>query len=585
MKIKSNFRELAQVYSLLGKNKVKYFITILVTCFAYPAMNILFSFAYKQAVNAIEFNEYRLFWISCLLFCGAVFVQCVLEPFSNYKNAVIVNKTLFDIRCKTFKHVMDLPLSYFEDNESADLNVRLTNNIDAFEPIYRGQFRDLMTALVWGIGALASMIHINYRMAICAVALSMVAYVANRVYIKPMKTLNNEVQTGVDKVNEKFALTQNAINVARYFCKGFVLTQQFDGENRQLKEKSIKTGNKQAEKDVVTEIINGITNVGLLVFGLYLVRESHADIGSIVAVISLQSGLTYMFSSLGGFFANMQNGLSNVRRVFDLLSQEEEKAGFDIPQSGFSSPNTVISLDGLRFSYDKNNYVLKDVNLNIKRNEFVALVGLNGSGKSTLIKILLGFYQPEGGISLCNRSFGEYTLEEIRKRIAYVQQNPVMFNASIRENILFGKAEATEEEFLNAAKMANVLEFVEKLEDGFDTIVGENGVLLSGGQKQRIAIARALIKNADILLLDEATSALDAYNEMEVMEAICNIVGKRTVLMITHHLNSIPESANIVLLEQGQIVEEGNHDSLMAKNGKYAGLYNMQMSSIDLGDR
>lgn len=581
MKNKNDIKELRQVYSLLGNKKISYFITIMVTCLAYPSMNILFSFAYKRAVNAIEFSEYKLFLFSCLFFLIAVFVQCILEPFSNYRNAVIVNKTVFDIRCKVYQYMTKLPLSYFEKNDSGDTILRLSSNIDAFEPIFRGYFRDLMTAVIWGIGALVSMLFINYKMAACAVALSMMAYIANKLYTGVLKDLNNEMQEEVSDLNQNFGMVQKAAYLAKIYGKTLLLSKQFDEANKKLKSTLIKTANKQIERDMVTEVINGITNVGLLILGLYLVRLKQTDIGSIVAIISLQSGLTFMFKSLGGFLANMQGGLANARRVFALLEQKEEPERYNVEKAGCESKDAVIVIEHLSFSYDQKNYVLTDVNLKVNQNEFVAIVGLNGSGKSTLIKTLLGFYEPEGKISLCNCSFGDYSLSEVREKIAYVPQIPVLFNTSIRENILFGKPDATEDEFINAAKMANVYEFVQNLEAGFDTIIGENGVFLSGGQKQRIAIARALIKNAEILLLDEATSALDTINEAEVMETIRQIIGKRTVLMITHHLNTIQDAAQILFMESGRIIEQGTHNSLMEQKGAYEKLYNLQMTSAD----
>lgn len=569
-------KEFIRVISLLSKRKFTYFVTIFVTCFAYPCMNILFSFAYKRAVNAIEFRDSSLLINTCILFLIAIFIQCILEPFANYRNAIIVNKTLFDVRCKLFQHTVNLPVSYFESHHSGDLMLRLSSNIDALEPIYRGSFRDMMQSIFYGVGALISMIVIHIKLAFCALIFSGFTFFANKLFTNRLKQLNDRKQEDYAALNQSFVRSYSAGHTARIFGKVSILLTQFQTANQRLKISVLNIVKKQIEKETLTEVIRCISNLVLFIYGLCLVRSHQSDVGSILAVISLQGGLTGMFTSLGGFFANMQGNLANVRRVFELLDEKVEVQQYSEQSKTSNENGVIISFHHVNFSYDQKKQAIRDINLTIREHEFVAIVGQNGSGKSTLMKLLLGFYQPEGSILFENQSCENHSLSEIRDIIAYVPQKPVLFDDTILENIRYGRPEASEEEVIQAAKMANIHEFILTLENGYETLVGENGAYLSGGQKQRIAIARAFLKNSPIILLDEATSALDANNEAEVMDTILQIVGKRTILMITHRLSTISCANQILFMKEGRIVESGTHNALMEIRGEYKKLYEMQ---------
>ncbi len=578
MKNKGYFTELFRVYSLLAGRKGSYFITIMVTCMAYPCLNVLFSFAYKNAINAIEFGESRLFFGTGILFFAAIVIQCLLEPLSNYANAVIVNKTLFDTKGKLFGHVSKLPVTYFERNTTGDITLRLSSNIDALEPIYRGNFRDIMQSLFYGIGAFVSMCVLDYRLTGVAVAFSLLAFLVNKSFTDGLKILNDEKMERASQLSHSLVVTCLSAYTAKIYGKRKQLEEQFSDQNNKFRSVSIKTLRKQIKKDTLSGVINNGANIMLLLVGLYLVHRNQTDVGTVVAVMSLQGGLTGMFVSLGGFFANMQGSLANVRRVLELYDEVEEKERYEIASANHINQDTVIALQDVNFAYEKNKKVLSDFNLQVRKNEFVAVVGENGSGKSTLIKILLGFYKADGKISFDGKAYGDYKVSEIRNKIAYVPQNQVLYDDTIFENIRCGRLDATEEEVIEAAKKVNMHDFIQSLDDGYQTVVGRDGAFLSGGQKQRIAIARALLRNANILLLDESTSALDSKNEEEVMETILKLSGECTIVMITHRLNTVKKANKIIFLQDGAIAEEGTFQTLIEKKGKFAKMYDLQSS-------
>ena len=570
------FKELVRVCLLIENKKVQYFLSIVITGLAFPLIQIIFAFAYKESINAIEFKNYSLFINACILFLAAIIIQCVIEPFANYYNGCLVNKIIFNIRNKVFKHTVGLPISYFEENHSGDTIFRLSSNIDSFEPIYRGAFRDIMQSLFYGVGALVSMLILNYKLALCSLLFSILALIFNSLFTNTMRKLGKQKQEQGSELTQSFVTTYTCGHTAKMFCKEDILTNRFNLINTKLFQITKQIIIRELHKENLNYIVSNSSKVFVLVFGLFMVMDNNLDIGSVVGIMALQDGVTNMFVSIGGFFANMQSNLASVARVFELLDTPLEKPRHDVNGSGKAQDDDTISFENVSFSYNKNKKILNDISLNIKENNMVAVVGPNGSGKSTFIKVLLGFYPPDGRITLCKKAFGEYTLSEIREKISYVSQQPILFNATIFENISYGKQNATMDEVVNAAKLANIHDFIISLEGGYQSIVGEEGVFISGGQKQRIVIARALIKEAPIILFDEATSSLDAENELDIIQSLRSIKGKRTIIIVTHRLYSIQDADLILVLKNGHVIEQGDHNNLLENGNLYRELCDLQ---------
>lgn len=288
----------------------------------------------------------------------------------------------------------------------------------------------------------------------------------------------------------------------------------------------------------------------------------------------------FTFGMVSGVLYRSQNYLIQVRsaeamasRVLEIYDFEEENLG-KVEESTLKN-EVMISIRNLGFSYE-NNKVLDHINMDIRKYEKIALVGSSGSGKSTIIKSLMSFVNYNGDIKLWGKSFKDYDLYYLRSLMSYVPQESTLFNCSIYENILYGNLEATKEEVINAAKLAYAHDFIMELPEGYDTKVGENGSHLSGGQRQRICIARAFLKNSPILFLDEATSALDSESENEIQMAINNIMKGRTIVMVAHRLSTVVDCDRIYVINEGKVLEEGNHEELIKKNGNYKKMYELQ---------
>jgi ABC-type multidrug transport system fused ATPase/permease subunit len=303
--------------------------------------------------------------------------------------------------------------------------------------------------------------------------------------------------------------------------------------------------------------------------------------GEIVAIIGLQSGVSFMFLNFGYFVTQLQSSLAGSKRVLELLDIEAERTTGVTDYKKNKQKDIVIKMEGVSFGYNDNIF-MKKLNLEITKGDIIAFVGTSGGGKSTIIKILLGLYKPiEGRIWFEGKPSESYTLKELRNMIAYVPQEPYIFNGTIMENILYGNIAASFEDVITAAERAGANEFIKKLPNGYDTIIGAKGIDLSGGQKQRIAIARALLKNSPIIIFDEATSALDYETEHELQKVLSNIIKDKTVIFIAHRLSTIKYTNVIYVFDKGQIVEKGTHDELIKQQGKYYYLNSFNEKSIN----
>lgn len=453
MNKKDYIKELFQVYSLIGNKKIQYFFTIVITGLALPLMQIFFAFAYKKSINAIEFNDYSLFFNACILFFIAIVIQCIIEPIANCYNGCLVNKILFNIRNKVYRHTIELPVSYLEKNHSGDIILRLTGNVDSFEPIFRGAFRDIMQSLFYGVGALISMLILNYKLALCSLLFSIMSLIVNSSFTETFRRLGKLKQEQDSVLTQSFITTYTCGHTAKMFCKEDILIDSFNNANKQLTKTSMQIIMKEMLKENLNYIVSNASRMCVLIFGLVMVMKNQTDVGSVVGIMALQDGVTNMFISIGGFFANMQSNLASVARVFELLQTPPEKSRYDVKASSIAGDDDIISFENVSFSYDQSKKSLDNIFINIKENSMVAIVGPNGSGKSTFIKLLLGFYPPDGKITLCKKAFGEYKLSEIREKISYVSQQPVLFNATVFENISYGKPDATMEEVIDVLNL------------------------------------------------------------------------------------------------------------------------------------
>jgi subfamily B ATP-binding cassette protein MsbA len=352
---------------------------------------------------------------------------------------------------------------------------------------------------------------------------------------------------------------------------------RFEGKNVEFLRKAMKVEGAKATARGFTELVYSVGVAAMVLIGGYLILDGVISLGRMISFFVVVGFLYPSFKSLSKVFNQIQECLAGTNRVyqlFDTIAEVKDPDG----ASSLGPPEQTIAFEAVSFSYDSEP-VLRGVSFEAPVGKVIALVGPSGAGKSTLLDLIARFYDPtEGRVLFDGADIREFTKESLLASIAVVTQEPFLFNTSIRENIRFGRPGATQEEIEEAARAADIHEFIRSLPEGYETIVGERGALLSGGQRQRLTIARAVLRNPSILLLDEATSSLDTESESQVQKALASLMVGRTTFVIAHRLSTVQDADLILVLDKGRIVEEGNHASLLAKKGVYSHLYRIQFA-------
>ncbi|MFW5913480.1 MAG: ABC transporter ATP-binding protein [Bacillota bacterium] len=473
------------------------------------------------------------------------------------------------IRKKAFHKLTLLPSRYFQDHHSAEVSSRLTNDIVEMERVYTEHLLRFIVSIITGIGTGIVMFYIEWRLGLFVVITGVLSYAFNMVYAKRLRDISRRVQSHLGILNTKLSNIISGLRVIRIFNIQEVTLDKFIASNDEVYGHSMDRIKHQATIDGFNALFGFAGFIGLTGFGGYLVLNGHTTVGVIVAVVQLQEGITTLIRSLGTFITSMQSSLAAGERVFEVLDENEEPSHYALDDAK-TETDTALALENIRFGYG-DTPVVKGLFLALKKGQSAALAGPSGAGKSTLFKLVLQFHKPDsGGMVINGKAASTLSLKSIRQTIGYVPQDAFVFSGTVKDNIAYGALDKDKKAIIAAAKSANAHDFIMKLKDGYETVIGENGTTLSGGQRQRIAIARAILKDAPILLLDEATSALDHTNETIVRDALIKLMEGRTSLIIAHRLSTIKHVDTIYVLEDGQIRQKGTHQTLIEEGGLYA---------------
>ncbi len=486
--------------------------------------------------------------------------------------------TIYQLRIETYQHLQQLSLGFFSRNTTGKMMSKLSNDTNRLERFLSHTLRDIFRNTIMFILIGIVLFWMNWRLALIAFwPIPVIGFMTYK-FAHRIRPKWDEVRESVSDVNSKLDENISGISV----IKGFTMENY---EQKKVEEVSDKyrTTNKESidmwtKFFPVLSFIISIGSVMIIFFGGGQVIEGTLSLGILVAF----NGYIWKFYSpakmLGWLSNSYQRAAASAARVFGVLEEP-----IDIKDEGTVELDDVegrIEFRRIGFKYEpekEGEKALSDINLDIQPKQNIAFVGESGSGKTTLTKLLMRFYEPnEGCITVDDHNIKDIKLKSLRKAISIVSQDTFLFNDTVENNIRYGKPDASEEEIRKAAELAAADGFIKKLEDGYDTVVGEDGVKLSGGQKQRISIARAILKDAPILIMDEATSNVDAITELKIQEAIKNLIKDRTSLIIAHDLSTARIADKIVALKDGKVVEEGTHDELLNKKGYYHKLWQIQ---------
>lgn len=540
-------------------------------------VNLLKEWLY-ELINSPGGNIKALF-IICLIIFGSIILKTLFAYLSTYFLNPIRNRILNDMRMGMYNKILMLPVGYFTEQRKGDIMSKLSNDLNDVEgstiSVLESTLREPITILL----SLIYLVILSPELTLfLLVFLPVSGFILGRLG-RSLKKENKDVLQQFGSIFSFIEETLGGIRIIKAFNAEKKLSKKFEDENESFFVLKTKANRRRDLASPVSEALGVTTVLCILYYGGRLVLSGDSgfslNAGDFLAYIAIFSQLIQPLKALSNASYNIQRGAASIERIEGLINENVSIKDPENPKE-LKDFSDSIELKNVSFKY-QDIYVLQNINLTLRKGETVALVGSSGSGKSTLADMLPRFIDPnEGEVLIDGVNIKEYSLTSIRHQMGIVSQEPILFNTSIAENIALAKENATREEIERAAEIANASAFIKSKEEGLDTNIGDRGLKLSGGERQRVTIARAVLKNPPILILDEATSSLDTQSERLVQDAVNNLMNNRTSLVIAHRLSTVRHADEIIVLEKGKIVERGNHNTLMALNGMYKKLIDMQ---------
>lgn len=529
--------------------------------------------------DLIPNRKYRLIVIAGLCVLGLYIIRMLLNFFVQYYGHMMGVKMQAQMRTDMFNHLQKLPYSYYDNNETGKIMSRMTNDLMSISELAHHGPENIIISTISIIISFVYLFTINKVLTliifICVPFLIGIAMALR----KKMKDAFMESRKSIAEINASLESSITGIRVTKAFTNAEKEKEKFEHGNDMFVEARRDAYKAMGQFHSGTTFISEVFNVIVLIAGgLFLYNDviTFADYSAFVVSVNLFIGPV---TTLINFMEQLQDGVTGFQRFVEILDAEPEKDGENAKD--IDKVDGRIRFENVTYGYGNDSDVLKNISFTIDKGKTFALVGPSGGGKTTICHLIPHFYDvEEGKIFIDDTEIHDITLESLRKNIGIVQQDIYLFNASIKENILYGRLDATDEEVIEAAKRANIHDYIMSLEEGYDTQIGERGVRLSGGQKQRLSIARVFLKNPPILILDEATSALDNATEILIQQSLDELCKGRTTIVVAHRLSTIKNADEIAVIADGNIAEQGDHDDLMKLDGVYASLYKQQFREV-----
>ncbi|SMB92026.1 ATP-binding cassette, subfamily B [Desulfonispora thiosulfatigenes DSM 11270] len=520
-------------------------------------------------------NITLIIWVGAgLLFL--YILKYILYYIVTYWGHVLGIRLEYDMRKDLFHHINKLPFSYFDNTKTGHVMSRLVNDLNEISELAHHGPEDTFIASVTIVGSLAILFSINWQLSLVVTLYVLILIYFATVKNKKMREIFMEMRLRIADINAQAEDSISGIRTVKTYTNEAFEEEKFDLGNKSFKETKERSFKVMGSFYAGIDFISNLINLSVLVIGGALIYYNQLKVGEFVGFFLYVSMFMKPIRKIVDLMEIYQRGMAGFRRFMESLDLQPEIT--DSKEAiTLNKVTGKITFDNVNFSYTKNKAVLKDINLTINPKEMIAIVGPSGSGKTTLSNLIPRLYEVDSGsIKIDDLDIRNITQHSLRENMGIIQQDVFLFSGSVRDNISYGKRDATNKEIINAAKAANAHEFIMALEDGYDTYIGERGTKLSGGQKQRLSIARLFLKNPSILILDEATSALDNETEKIIQESFNKLTKDRTTLIIAHRLGTIKHAQRILVLTEDGIVEEGTHDSLMKNQGVYYNLYQAQ---------
>jgi len=511
-----------------------------------------------------------------------LFLQSIFSFFRLYLFVNFTENTLANLRVSLYSNLVKLPMSFFSQKRVGELNSRISSDITQIQDTLTSTIAEFLRQFILIIGGVLLLANESIKLTLLMLSVVPLVAVAAVIFGRFIRKYSKSVQDKVAESQVVVEETMQGISIVKAFANEWYEIARYNGKIKEVVKIAIKGGKYRGyfASFIIFCLFGAI--VAVVWFGVRLSISGEMSVGQLISFVLYSTFVGASFGGIAELYAQIQKAIGATERVFELLDETPEKINSDRDLATIDKIKGNVTFKNVAFSYHsrKEIKVLKDVSFTANFGQKIAIVGPSGTGKSTIASLLLRFYTiDEGEILVDGKNIYDFDLEHLRGNMSIVPQDVILFGGTIRENIAYGKPNATEEEIVTASKQANAYNFIESFPEKFETIVGERGIKLSGGQRQRIAIARALLKNPSILILDEATSSLDSKSEKLVQEALEILMEGRTSIIIAHRLSTIRSADQILVLDNGKITEQGTHQELIAlENGIYKNLSNLQFS-------
>lgn len=508
-----------------------------------------------------------------------ILLTAIVQWLMNACNNKITYQVIRDVRDEAFRKLEILPLKYIDSHAHGDIVSRIIADVDQFSDGLLMGFTQLFTGVITIIGTLLFMISINVTTTLIVVVLTPLSFfIANFIAKRTFKMSKLQSETR----GEQTALIDEMIGnekVVKAFGREEKVIEQFDEVNNRLEKASVKAIFFSSLTNPCTRFVNSLVYAGVGIVGAFLAISGRISVGQLSSFLSYANQYTKPFNEISGVVTELQNAIACAGRIFEFIEEEPQ-----IPDAEdaivLKQPKGEIDIQDVAFSYTEDQKLITDLNLHVKPGQRVAIVGPTGCGKTTVINLLMRFYDVnKGSIQVDGVDIRKLTRDSLRKGYGMVLQETWLKSGTIKDNIIMGKPDATMEEVIAAAKASHAHSFIKRLPNGYDTVISEDGGSLSQGQKQLLCITRVMLCLPPILILDEATSSIDTRTEIKIQKAFATLMEGRTSFIVAHRLSTIREADIILVMKDGNIIEQGNHETLLAKGGFYAGLYQSQFSA------
>lgn len=540
--------------------------------------NLVVPWIIKDVIDRVlENKDLGMLYIIIVVILATFFIRALTTFGHRYLMGYIGQAVIMDIRNALYHHLQRLSIAYYDRRRTGDIMSNLTNDISALQTAIVTDFITLVQESAIFIGSFGSMIYLQWKLTVlCLIIVPLVSYVI-KFFGKKLHNSGKDVQETLADVTSMLQETIQGVRIVRSFNRGAYEGKRFQKINKLSFTAAVRAIRQQSQMTPFVEFLAAIAVCTIIWYGGVSVIDGVMSTGELIAFLIYAINLANPTRRVAESVGNIQKSLAAADRVFSILDEQPEiqnrKDAKDIEVKA-----GCVEARHVSFSYEAGNPVLTDLSFVAEPGQTIALVGPSGSGKTTIANLLPRFYDVTGGgIYIDGMDIRESTISSLREHIGLVPQDTLLFNTTIKENILYGRLDATDEEVWEAVKAANAEKFIRGLPNGIETKVGDRGLVLSGGQRQRIAIARAILKDPAILILDEATSALDTESEKIVQDALEKLMVGRTSFVIAHRLSTVKNADQIFVLNNGHIEESGTHDELMREGGLYYELYTMSM--------